>query len=111
MKGNGLTGGFPLKGVPEHECLADSCLIGTEKGGSELSLLLLPPRQELLKAPSGSGLMYWMMLSWPVTPLEMAFSTSSVLGKGTSGAPFSCVSGLGARSRAVPAPAGVPEAE
>lgn len=83
MNGNGLTVGFPLKEAPEHECLLDSCFIGTENG--ELGLILLfPPRQELLKAPSGSDFMYWTMLSWPVTPLEMAFSTSSVLGKGMS---------------------------
>lgn len=83
MNGKGLIAGFPLKEVPEHECLVDSCFIGTEKGESEF-ILLFPPRHELLKAPSGSGFMYWTMLSWPATPWEMAFSVSSVLGKGTS---------------------------
>lgn len=101
--------GFPLKEVPEHECLVDSCFIGTENGESGFNLLF-PLRHELLKTPSGSGFMYWTMLSWPATPLEMALSTSSVLGKGSSGAPFSCVSGLGTTSRAALDPTGVPEA-
>ena len=83
MNGKGLTVGFPLKEVPEHECLVDSCLIGTENGESAF-ILLFPPRHELLKAPSGSGFMYWTMLSRPVTPLGMALSVSSVLGKGAS---------------------------
>lgn len=75
-----------MKEVPEHECLVASCLMGTEKGesGATLLLLLAAPRQELPKAPSGSVLMYWTMFSWPVAPLEMGFSTSSVFGKGTS---------------------------
>lgn len=39
MNGKGLIAGFPLKEVPEHECLVDSCFIGTEKGESEFILL------------------------------------------------------------------------
>jgi hypothetical protein len=62
INGKGFTVGFPLKEVPEHECLVDSCFIGTENGESEV-ILLFPPRHELLKVPSGSGLMYWTMLS------------------------------------------------
>lgn len=83
ISGNGFTVGVPLKEEPEHECFVDSCFIGTENGESEF-ILLFPFRQELLKTPSGSGFIYWTMLSWPGTPLEMSFSTSSVLGKGTS---------------------------
>lgn len=83
MNGNGFTVGFPLKEVPEHECLVDSCFIGTENGEAGF-ILLFPLRHELLKTPSGSGFMYGTMLSWPVTPLEVAFSASSILGKETS---------------------------
>lgn len=84
MNGNGFTAGFPLKEAPEHECLVASCLIGTEEQGEAGGSLLFPRRHELLKTPSGSGFMYWTRLSWPATPLEVASSTSSVLGKETS---------------------------
>lgn len=77
MNGNGFTVGFPLKEVPEHECLVDSCFIGTENGESEF-ILLFPLRHELLgsirlrfyvldniklaRHPVGDGILYFLGL-------------------------------------------------